>query len=85
MLESLVPLAIKDLSIGPSVDPLSMRLASLKLSEVRITIRVPFKALTVPEVLFPVALILPSISVLHDPLSMPKPIAHLADIEGVLK
>lgn len=59
--ESLSPLAIVDFSVYPVIDSFAIGLAHLEISEVRVAVRVPFKSLTMPDVLFPVAFVLSTV------------------------
>lgn len=71
LLDSKVPLAVVHFAIRPGVDAFAVSLAVLKLAEVGVAIRVPFEALAVSEIQCPLALILPSIPVLHNTIPVP--------------
>jgi len=69
VLQALVPLAIEYLSVAPSVHSLTVSLATLKMTEVGVSIGVPLEAFAMTKVLVPCPLILAPISVLHDSVS----------------
>ena len=71
MLESLHPFAVVHFAVAPLVNPLTMCLAILKVSEVRVVVRVPLETTTVPAVIRPFTLVLAAVRVTHDAYTMP--------------
>ena len=71
MLESLHPFPIVHFTVAPLVNALAMCLAILKVSEVRVVVRVPLETTTVPAVIRPFTLVLAAVRVTHDAYTMP--------------
>ena len=71
MFQSLVPLPIIYLPIVPCVDSFPVSLSILKESEIRVVVGVPFETPAIPHVIFPFALVLPTVLVPHYAFAVP--------------
>ena len=69
MLQALVPFAIENLSVGPSVHALTVSLPTFKMTKIGIVVGISLEAFTMTKVLLPCALILATIRVPHNSIS----------------
>jgi len=82
MLKTFRPFAIVHFAIHPSVDAFAVSFALIEISKIRIAIWIPFKTLSVTQIVLPATLVLTAVIVFENTFFLPFIINHNAKVNG---